>query len=72
MNAFFFHYNKPVSMSAGEPRLSVHFRDTCMIVKAIECAVPIKSRNRRTQPRCVMSGRAREVTVKNGIALITA
>jgi hypothetical protein len=72
MNAFFFHYNKPASQSAGEPRLTVHFRDTCHIVSSIECRVPIKSRNRRTQPRCVMSGRASTVTIRKGVALITA
>lgn len=61
--SFFFHYNKPASQSAGEPRLSVHFRGSCLIVKGVECKVPVTSRNRRTQPRCVMAGRASAITV---------
>ena len=47
--AFYFHYNKPASMSAGEPRLSIHYRDQCMIVNGIECRVPVKSRTRAAQ-----------------------
>ena len=69
--AFFFHYNKPASMSAGEPRLSIHYRDQCMIVNGIECRVPVKSRTRKTQPRCVMSGKARSINVRDNVAVIT-
>jgi hypothetical protein len=42
--AFYFHYNKPASLSAGEPRMSIHYRDQCLIVKGVECRVPVKSR----------------------------
>lgn len=61
--AFFFHYNKPASQSAGEPRLSIHYRGACIVVKGVECMVPVASKNRRTQPRCVMAGKARAITV---------
>lgn len=69
--SFFFHYNKPASLAAGEPRLSVHFKGICLIVKGVECMVPVGSRNRRTQPRCVMAGKARGVHVTpDNIAVI--
>ena len=70
MKAFFFHYNKPASQAAGEPRLSVHFRNRCAVVRAVECFVPVQSRNRKKQPRCVMYGRARDIIVGDGIATI--
>ena len=69
--AFFFHYNKPASKSAGRPQLSVHYRDQCLIVDGVVCSVPIASRNRKTQPRCVMAGRAESVQVNGGIAHIS-
>ena len=56
--SFFFHYNKPASQQAGEPRLSLHWKDRCEIVTAIDCRVPVRTRNRKTQPRCVMAGKA--------------
>lgn len=69
--SFFFHYNKPASLAAGEPRLSVHFKGACLIVKGVECRAPVASRNRRTQPRCVMAGKARGVHVTpDNIAVI--
>lgn len=68
--SFFFHYNKPASMAAGYPKLSVHYRDACHIVDGIECKVAIKSRNKKTQPRCVMSGRAKELTIEDGIVVL--
>lgn len=69
-HAFFFHYNKPASQAAKAPRLSIHYRGACHIVDGVECQVPIRSRNRKTQPRCVMAGRAGSVTVTNGQAVI--
>lgn len=68
---FFFHYNKPASQKLGKPQLSVHYRDVCHIVDGVDCKVAIKSRNRSTQPRCVMSGRAESVHIENGVALIS-
>jgi hypothetical protein len=68
--SFFFHYNKPASAKAGEPRLSVHWAGACHIVGAVECHVPIASRNRRTQPRCVMSGKCTEIWIQKGLAII--
>jgi hypothetical protein len=67
---FYFHYNKPASAAAGAPRLSVHFAGVCHIVNGVDCRVPTWSRNRRTQPRCVIAGRARSVTLEGGRAEI--
>jgi hypothetical protein len=67
---FYFHYNKPASLSAGRPQLSVHFAGTCYIVDGVDCRVPTWSRNRRTQPRCVIAGRALSVTLEGGRAVI--
>ncbi len=71
MRVFFFHYNKPASQAAKEPRLTVHFRGQCLSVGAIKCLVPIESKNRKTQPRCVMAGRANDVRVINNVATIS-
>lgn len=68
--SFYFHYNKPASMQAGSNRLSVHYRDVCHIVESIDCRVPIKTRHKKTQPRCVMTGKSSSLTVINGTAII--
>lgn len=57
--AFFFHYNKPASRAAGEPVISLHVNEACHLVRNIDCLVPIKGRIRKTQPRWVMTGKAR-------------
>lgn len=69
--AFFFHYNKPASKAAGAPRLSVHYLGACNIVSAVECRVPVSSRNRKTQPRCVMAGKCRDILFYNSTAIIS-
>lgn len=68
--AFWFHYNKPASAKAGCPMLTVHSVGVCHLVKGIQCSVPIETRIRKTQPRCVMAGRG-SVKILNEIAVIT-
>lgn len=68
--AFWFHYNKPASAKAGCPMLTVHMMGQCVLVKGIQCSVPIETRIRKTQPRCVMAGRG-SVKILNEIAVIT-
>jgi hypothetical protein len=63
LRAFFFHYNKPASLAQKRNVLTVHWQGACHLVHAIDCRVPIMTRNRTTQPRCVMAGRARSVEV---------
>jgi uncharacterized cupin superfamily protein len=68
---FWLHYNKPASLSAGENRLSIHFNDTCHIIKGVDCHVRITSRNRKRQPRCVMAGEAAKIIIRpDGVAVI--
>ncbi len=70
-HTFYFHYNKPASLKAGSPRMTVYFKGICHVVNSIICDVPIRSRNRKQQPRCVMAGAANEVTVNDeGQAII--
>lgn len=70
MPAFFFHYNKPASGSAGRPMMTVHERGVCHSVHSVVCSVPCRSRARSRQPRLVMSGRG-DVRVRDGVAYIT-
>lgn len=53
---FFFHYNKPESVRQGINVLTLHVNKTCYLVNSIKCNVPIESKNRQTQPRCVLQG----------------
>ncbi len=68
--SFFFHYNKPASKIAGSNRLTIHYKKVCHIVESIECHVPLKTKNRKSQPRCVMSGKAKSLTIENGNAIL--
>lgn len=61
--AFFFHYNKPLSQKWGKNVLSVHWKGACHFVEGLKCNVPIATRNRKTQPRCVMSGKAKRINL---------
>jgi hypothetical protein len=70
MPSFWFHYNKPASRLAGHPVLTVHHRGQCMLVRGVVCMVPVRSRERRQQPRIVMAGNG-VVTVSDGTAYIT-
>lgn len=63
--SFFFHYNKPLSQQRGRNVLSIHFKDACHYVEGLSCQVPIATRNRRTQPRCVMSGKAMAIEFRD-------
>lgn len=69
--AFFFHYNKPASQREGKQQISVHFMRQCHIVDNIQCEVPTRGRMKKTQPRFVMAGKAREVIItENNNAII--
>jgi hypothetical protein len=68
--AFWFHYNKPLSRQLKKNMLTLHFEGVCHFVAGLDCEVPIKTRNRRSQPHCVMAGKASSITIKNEIAVI--
>lgn len=67
---FYLHYNKPASLAAKAPKMSVHFRDRCLIVDSIKCFRPTHSKVRARQPRIVMAGSANTVRVYDGVAVI--
>lgn len=56
MSAFWFHYNKPKSRQAGHPVMTLHHMGACHFVRSIVCSVPVRSRERRTQPHVVIAG----------------
>jgi hypothetical protein len=68
--AFWFHYNKPLSLQRKKNILTIHFDGACHFVEGLDCRVPIKTRNRKVQPRCVMAGKAVSIKVENETAVI--
>ena len=71
MPAFWFHFNKPESKKRGRNVLSVHYRGKCHMVESIECNVPVRTRDRNCQPRCVVAGDG-VVSIEGTRAVITA
>jgi hypothetical protein len=65
-----FHYNKPYSQKNNVDMWSVHYKGTCHIVEQIKCNIPTFSKNNKKQPRVVMKGYAKKVTIQNNTALI--
>ena len=62
---FFYHYYKQ------KGKMSVHFRNTCMVAENIICEVPCETKWNNTQPRLVMRGYATEVIIDDkGDAII--
>lgn len=68
---FWFHYNKPLSRQRNANVLTVHFKNACHFVTGIECRVPISTRDRKVQPRCVMAGTANSITISDNVAIIS-
>lgn len=69
--AFFYHYNRTATARRGKPTLTVHWQGACHLVDNIVLQVPTAGRIRKTQPRVVIAGKARSMTVKNGVAILT-
>jgi hypothetical protein len=70
MNAFWFHYNKPLSERRGHPTMTVHHKGACVFVRRIVCNVPTRSRERNSQPRMVIAG-VGNVRISGDTAYIT-
>lgn len=68
--AFWFHYNKPESRKQGRNVLTVHYDGKCHLVHDLDIRVPIKTRHRKMQPRCVLVGRG-VLRIEDGVATIT-
>ncbi len=71
--SFWFHYNKPQSKKEGRNVLTLHYDKQCHQVYSIDCRVPIKTRDRTSQPRCVLHGRGvvsingKAATIERGV-----
>jgi hypothetical protein len=61
---FFYHYYKQ------KGKMSIHFRDSCVVVDDVECNVPCETKWRKTQPRLVMQGFAKKVEFEGNKAII--
>ena len=61
---FFFHYRK---QSGG---MSVHWKGACLPCDSVRCLVPCETKRNKRQPKLVMRGFAKEVTVIDGTATI--
>jgi hypothetical protein len=68
--AFYVHYSKPASAREKRNVLVVHYDKQCIPVFDVDIRVPIKSRTRKTQPKCVLAGKG-VVRVVNNVAVIT-
>ncbi len=71
LKSFWFHYNKPASQQAKKPQITIHYNQQCIIVDNLICEVPIVGRLRKSQPRWVVAGKTKGITIKNGIATIS-
>lgn len=67
---FFYHYNKPMSAKRNKPTISIHYKKQCMMVDNFVCMVPTRGKVNKQQPRFVVTGKATEITIKEGIAYI--
>lgn len=67
--SFFYHYNKPLSKSLGRTVLSIHYKKQCHFVHDVVINVPTKSRQRKTQPHCVICGKG-VLTIKDNVGFI--
>jgi len=71
MRVFWFHYNRPASLRAGKPQVSVHYQGTCHIVDNVVCDRPTTGKINKRQPYFVMRGLCNNVTIQKGVAIIT-
>lgn len=70
MRSFFFHYNKPESQRRGKVTVSVHYKGACHLVDSVVCNVPTQGKSRSRQPRFVMTGKASDLQIKDGVAVL--
>lgn len=62
---FFFHYFK------SKKKMSVHFRDKCVIVDDVKCNCPAETKWRKTQPNLILQGFCKNVEIENNVAVIS-
>lgn len=71
LRSFFFHFNKPATLAAKEVRISVHHAGICHIVNNIVCLTPTVGKIRKRQPRFIMTGKCRNISISNNTATIS-
>ena len=68
---FFFHYNKPASLKAGHPVMTVHIDGTCHMAQHVVCGVACNTAERKAQPRLVLKGLCRQVELLDNLIRIS-
>lgn len=61
---FFYHFNK------HEVKMTVHWKNQCIVVDNVKCYVPCETKWNKRQPRLVMQGFAEYVEIRDNIAII--
>lgn len=70
MIPFIFHYNKPESLKAGKPKISLHFNKKYHLVDNIVVNVKSGGRIRKSQPHFVIAGKAESIEIIDDIAYL--
>jgi hypothetical protein len=61
---FFYHYNKIHN------KITIHFKNRCILVKNLICKVPVESKWNDKQPRLIIRGFCENVKIKENIGYI--
>ena len=67
---FFYHFNKPASLKAGYPIISLHYNKTCHLIENIICNVKTYGYINKRQPRFVIKGKSNNIEIKDRIGYI--
>ncbi len=69
---FFYHFNRPAMQSAadGRVRMTVHVKGRCLIAVHVICNVSSRTKQNKTQPMLVMTGKAGRITVDQDTIII--
>jgi hypothetical protein len=60
---FWFHYNKPASKMANNPKMTVHHNGICHIVDHIICDVSTYTKHNKRQPHVVLKGKCSSIDI---------
>jgi len=61
---FFYHYYKQYK------KMSVHFKNQCLVVQDVVCLCPAETKWNKIQPNLTLQGFCKSVTIENDIAYI--
>jgi len=67
---FFLHYNKPASLKAGKPKITIHHRGKCHILDNVIINVPACGEIRKTQPRFVIAGMCNQFDIVDNVGIL--